>query len=794
MAKPQRELVTPNRISKIGETLSTSKDSAAAGSSSDRSPRLIRLLDAVRATLEEASGIEVGDADYETSFLDLGLDSLFLTQVALSIQRQFETKMSFRQLIEDYRSVQELSEYLDATLPRNPADDAPAAPAATAPQNPPVLPTTPVPLQTGVAPAQPIQFQAYAPVPMAPQLTQFGGSLPVGDQLEGIIAQQLRIMEQQISLLCGAPVSTLAVALPAANPQVVSAAIAQPPQVAAPEPPSAIPSKANGGATPAAAKSNGAGAGAPAQASTDADTEEPKKPFGAMAKISLTQGEQLSPLQRSRLDAFVRRYNAKTAGSKQLTQQNRRHLADPRTVSGFRPILKEIVYPLVVNRSSGSKFWDVDGNEYIDVQCGFGSNLFGWSPPFIIEAIKRQLDQGIEIGPQHPMAGEVAALFCELTGAERAAFCNTGSEAVMGALRVARTVTGRNLMVVFTGDYHGVFDEVLVRGTKKLKSLPAAPGIMASAVQNVLVLDYGDPASLSILEQRANEIAAVLVEPVQSRKPDLQPREFLHDVRRITEKSGSVLIFDEVVTGLRIHPGGAQSHFGVKADLGTYGKIVGGGLPIGVLAGKRQYMDALDGGYWEFGDNSVPTVGVTYFAGTFVRHPAALAAARAVLSELKDKGPALQENLSRKIDNMAAELNAHFTKVGLPLSIKNFGSLWKPIYSEELPFGDLLATYMRDAGIHMRDGFPCFLTTAHSDEDVAKIVAAFKASVAEMQASGFLPGSSVDLGESAGPVNANTPPVPGARLGRDPDGTPAWYAPNPNEPGKYVRVGPASQA
>ncbi|MBK6812859.1 MAG: aminotransferase class III-fold pyridoxal phosphate-dependent enzyme, partial [Sandaracinaceae bacterium] len=175
---------------------------------------------------------------------------------------------------------------------------------------------------------------------------------------------------------------------------------------------------------------------------------------------------------------------------------------------------------------------------------------------------------------------------------------------------------------------------MIVRGTKSLRSIPAAPGIMPGAVQNVLVLDYGTDETLNVLRSRAGELAAVLVEPVQSRRPDFQPREFLHEVRRITEQSGSALIFDEVITGFRLHPGGAQAHFGVRADLATYGKVVGGGQPIGVMAGKREWMDALDGGGWQFGDASVPTVGVTYFAGTFVRHPLALAAANASLDYL----------------------------------------------------------------------------------------------------------------------------------------------------------------
>ena len=128
--------------------------------------------------------------------------------------------------------------------------------------------------------------------------------------------------------------------------------------------------------------------------------------------------------------------------------------------------------------------------------------------------------------------------------------------------------------------------------------------------------DYGTPESREISRQRAGELSGVRVEPVQSRRPDFQPVEFLKDVRKITEQAGAVLIFDEVITGFRSHPGGTQALFGIKADLATYGKVVGGGYPIGVMAGKREFMDALDGGHWQYGDASVPTVGVTYFAGT----------------------------------------------------------------------------------------------------------------------------------------------------------------------------------
>jgi glutamate-1-semialdehyde aminotransferase len=453
-------------------------------------------------------------------------------------------------------------------------------------------------------------------------------------------------------------------------------------------------------------------------------------------------------------------------------------------VTGFRPLLNELVYQIVVDRSAGARVWDVDGNEYIDVLNGFGSCFFGWQPPFVIDAVTAQMARGYEIGPMHPLAGEVARLVCELTGFERAGFCNTGSEAVLGAIRVARTVTGRSTIAMFSGSYHGIVDEVIVRGTKSLRAVPAAPGILPNTAENVLVLDYGTPESLEILRSRASELAAILVEPVQSRRPDFQPREFLHELRRITKESGTAYIFDEMVTGFRTAPGGAQEHFGVRGDLATYGKVVAGGFPMGIIAGQREWMDALDGGHWQYGDDSTPTVGVTYFAGTFVRHPLALAASKAVLEHLKAEGPALQERVSEWTAEFAAQLNAYFREAQAPLEIRHFGSLWKTFYTAEQPHGDLLFWFLRDRGVHIMDGFPCFFTTAHSRADIALVAKAFRESVVEMQEADFLPGPA----RSPAALDSSRPPVSGARLGRDPSGNPAWFVPNPDAPGKYLRV------
>ena len=275
----------------------------------------------------------------------------------------------------------------------------------------------------------------------------------------------------------------------------------------------------------------------------------------------------------------------------------------------------------------------------------------------------------------------------------------------------------------------------------------------------------------------------MLVEPVQSRRPDLQPREFLQRLREITASSGTLLVFDEVVTGFRCHPQGAQGLFDVRADLASYGKVVGGGFPIGIIAGKREFADALDGGHWQFGDDSTPTVGVTYFAGTFVRHPLALAATKAVLERLAAEGPDLQTRLTASTAAMVDELNAHCREVGAPIVLKSFASLWRVTFAEDHPLQDLLFAMMRSRGVHILDNFPCFMTTAHTPADIATIKAAFKDSVGELQEAEFLPRRPVTAS-----VDASKPPVAHARLGRDKEGRPAWFVPDPASPGRFLKV------
>ncbi len=460
--------------------------------------------------------------------------------------------------------------------------------------------------------------------------------------------------------------------------------------------------------------------------------------FGPFRPLN-TRASELSPQQQAHISALAARYSDRTKASKQLTQQNRKHFADPRSISGFRPFWKELIYPIVIESSNGSKMRDLDGHEYLDFTMGYGTNLLGHSPRFITDAIAEQLERGIEIGPQSPVAGEVAALLCEFSGHDRAAFCNTGSEAVVAAVRVARTVTGRDRIATCSG-YHGINDEFLVRAKTiggERRSVAIAPGIPDHIARDVLAVEYGTPESLEIIRTHAHELAAILVEPVQSRHPDLQPREFLHELRKITREAGVALVFDEVITGFRCHPGGAQTWFGVRADLVTYGKIIGGGMPIGALCGRAEYMDALDGGAWNFGDDSRPETGVTFFAGTYVRHPLALAAARAMLRHLRDKGPALQKRLNERTAQLVADLNSFLAVEAAPIRVESFGSMFILKFADDFAFSGLLFFHLREKGIHAWDNRLLFLSTAHTEEDLARFNTAFCESVAEMRAGGF---------------------------------------------------------
>ncbi|MFD7617977.1 MupA/Atu3671 family FMN-dependent luciferase-like monooxygenase [Streptomyces sp. NPDC059802] len=484
--------------------------------------------------------------------------------------------------------------------------------------------------------------------------------------------------------------------------------------------------------------------------------------------------------QQEHLDDLVRRYTARTAASRQLAQRHRRRLADSRAVVGFRKSTKEMLYPVAARRAEGARIEDIDGNTYTDITMGFGVLLFGHEPGFVREAVREHLSRGIRLGPRSVETGGAAELLCELTGLERVAFANSGTEANAAAIRLARAATGRDRIVTFQGSYHGHADQVLGRlaghGAQE-GTVPVSRGIPHSAVSELTVLEYGSEEALHAIERDASRIAVVIVEPVQSRHPSLQPAAFVRRLRELTARHGIVLMFDEMLTGFRPALRGAQELYGVTPDLATYGKLLGGGFPIGAVAGRSDIMDGIDGGYWTYGDDSGPTADTTFFGGTYLQHPVSMTAAHAVLTHLKEHSPHLQERLNARTTELATGLNDFFEAEEFPLRMGWFGSQFRFEHRADM---ELLYYHLMLRGVHVWEWRNFFLSTAHTDGDIEHVADAVRGSLRDLRQAGFFrtgkapsrrpaPGRAavtpaaplpVPMAEAVAEAVADTPPVP----------------------------------
>ncbi len=689
-------------LSQVTEEVLVSNPKAAL---SGANGRYSTILSSLKSLAHELTGMEAGAIDIHSSFFELGVDSLLLIQTSQAIHDRFGVDVPYRLLFEELSTLDALATYIERELPAQAA----APNAVSNGAAPPPEGQTPLAL-TGVSGGG----------------NEIGFSLPSGSAVERIVARQLEIMSQQLALLRGghfesdarSRIQATEIRSAERSDRDLGASDARPivPELI-------VKTTANG-----------------LSESAEKESGEVSEPFVPYKPIEMRPVEGLTPSQSKYLNSFIERYCKRTGKSKQFAQKYRSALADPRASLGFRLQWKELIYPLVCERSSGSKLWDIDGNEYIDLAMGFGVHLFGHSPAFISDALGRQLGQGIQLGPQSNLAGRVAELICELTGFERVIFCNSGTEAVMSAMRVARAVSGRQKIALFAGSYHGSFDGTLAKASPvnaDRNSVPIAPGTPAGMIEDVIVLDYARPESLEILESTIDELAAVLVEPVQSRCPSLQPRDFLMELRRLTDRGGAALIFDEVITGFRVSPGGAQEWFGVRADMAIYGKVIGGGMPIGVVAGNSAYMDAFDGGSWSFGDSSYPPARQTFFAGTFFKHPLTMAASLAVLERIKEEGPGLQQLLNRRASEFVGALNNFLGGEQAPVRIESFGSLLCFTSSRNFKFADLFFHHLVEKGVFVWEGRTCFLSTAHSEEDLNQVVLVVQQTVKEMQEGGF---------------------------------------------------------
>jgi glutamate-1-semialdehyde 2,1-aminomutase len=385
--------------------------------------------------------------------------------------------------------------------------------------------------------------------------------------------------------------------------------------------------------------------------------------------------------------------------------------------------------PVFFTRGEGAYLWDLDGNRYIDYIGSWGPMILGHCHPAVTAALEEVIRRGTSFGAPTEAESELAELIIEaVPSVEKVRLVNSGTEATMSAIRLARGFTAREVIVKFAGNYHGHVDSLLVAAGSSAATLgvPNSPGVTAGSSKDTLVLQYNDVAGVhEAFDRHGSSIAGVILEPVVGNMGLVVPsREFLGALRERTRVAGALLIFDEVMTGFRVAYGGAQSLFGVMPDLTTLGKIVGGGLPVGAYGGRADIMD------------HVLPAGKVFQAGTLSGNPLATAAGIATLKELRDRPP--YERLEALSARLASGLDSAATAAGVPHTVARVGSMMTLFFNPD-PVHDwttsarcdtqAFARYfwgLLERGVYM----PCsqyealFVTAAHSDGDIDATIAA----------------------------------------------------------------------
>jgi glutamate-1-semialdehyde 2,1-aminomutase len=393
--------------------------------------------------------------------------------------------------------------------------------------------------------------------------------------------------------------------------------------------------------------------------------------------------------------------------------------------------------PIFIERGDKSRLYDVDGNDYIDYVMSWGPLVLGHRPPEVIQALKEVLETGTSFGAPTHLEIQLAEQVVELVpSVEMVRMVNSGTEATMSAIRLARGVTGRNIIIKFDGCYHGHADTLLVAAGSGVATLniPGSPGVPESVTQNTMSLPYNDIAGFrQVMAQKGDQVAGVILEPVAGNMGMVPPREgFLEALREETSRHGAVLIFDEVMTGFRVAKNCAQGLFDITPDLTCFGKIIGGGLPVGAYGGKKEIMA------------QVAPTGPVYQAGTLSGNPLAMAAGIATLAALQKAG--VYETLEARTSALVTGLQAAADAAGIPFQAGHVGSMagffftdQKVVDFESAKTSDLdrFAAFYRGMlakGVYLAPSQfeACFVSLAHTDKDIEDTVAAAGSVMAEI--------------------------------------------------------------
>lgn len=423
-----------------------------------------------------------------------------------------------------------------------------------------------------------------------------------------------------------------------------------------------------------------------------------------------------------------------TEKSKQLFEEAKKYIPGGvnSPVRAFKSVGGD---PLFITNGKGSKFYDADGNEYIDYIGSWGPHLFGHNPPFIKDALLNAIDKGTSFGAPTELEIKMAELIVELVpSVEMVRMVNSGTEATMSAIRAARGYTGKEKFIKFEGCYHGHADYFLIKAGSGALTLgvPTSPGVTKGNAADTLVADYNNIESVkNLLKTNNGEIAAIIIEPIAGNMGVVSSnKNFLMELRSLCNEENIVLIFDEVMTGFRVAAGGAQDVLGVTPDLSTFGKIIGGGLPVGAFGGKEEIM------------NMIAPAGPVYQAGTLSGNPLAMAAGVAALNHIKEH-PEIYDELEKKSSYLENGFKENLKSIRKNYAMNRVGSMMCMFFTEE-PVDDFNSAVKSDTelygkyyhqmlqrGIYLAPAQfeALFVSTAHSNEDLDKTIEAHRESL-----------------------------------------------------------------
>lgn len=738
----------------------------------------------LKSMLESASGVSVSETDLESSFFELGLDSLILTQFTFSLKREFGVQISFRQLNDTHNTPKSILDFLDEMQPVADADSA-ALPGESAPSERDGEDRS---QDVGILESEPVECPNLSTSKLEnfrkmSRMLELASGVEISENdldssffelgLDSLILTQfvfslkkefgVQISFRQLNDALNTPKSILDY-LEVSNSAAGDAV------------PAASHALQNGEGSMSLLKEQLAEITRQVKEIENGNVEETSTKMGlSLGKLTNGNGESksngqhafaenpASAIAKRFLEKLEEEYSKKTAKSKNRSLRLYGELNTSHFVNGSPTANSgDLSYAILADRATGATMFDLDGNQYLDWVSGKGVNLFGSNPPFVSEALKKQLVAGGDSGSISAQADSIRTMIRNLCQIEQFAVCATASEAKQYALHLAKTLSSRPVVVTLSG--------------QPKPSNPDGTGMVNFASNHELVLEYGTAETLDLISQFSDKIAAVWLAPIQANNLDFLPVDFLKRLRALTESLGICLIMDETLTGFRVHPGGFQQLIGVQADLTVYGAMGGSGFPLTILGGKSQWLDVFAETN-SAGSQLLNQEGNNFgIYGTESRHPLALATARSILSEIVQRGPALQERLAQMTDELVRRMNETFARFNCPYKAIKFKSIWRILPVSKFPFWEVLFTMLRHEGVFVNERGLCYMTDAHTVKDIDFTLSKLESTLIKLIENELVNGDLPDLEEVL--MDVKKPPFPGAKIGFDSEGNPIWVKPS----------------